>query len=157
VRILTIIKWCVRLNYSRIYSPVVVYVYTCSSDFIVGVRCEVRKRERETHVQTTSVLSFIHPFVLWSSFEVTRICGNGRSDSHISRKGDNKIWPHFVYLSTNLGEIRYKVLPCYNNNDEGWFSEILTVINDENDIFPIFYKFFFPTWKSDFVMWSDFF
>jgi hypothetical protein len=108
-----------------------------------------RKRDRLTWRLHPSFRTSVRPFVLWSSFAEASICENGRSYSHTSRKRDNKIWPNFLHLSTNLGEIRDKVLTCYNNNEEGWFSEMLTVINDENDIIPIFYACFF----SDLDKW----
>jgi len=46
-------------------------------------------------------------------------------------------------LSNNLGEIWDKILPCYNNNEVGWFSEMFTVIDDGKDIFPVFYTCLF--------------
>jgi hypothetical protein len=43
--------------------------------------------------------------------------------------------PIFYICQPILAKFGIKYFHVNDNNDEGWFSEIPTVINDENDIF----------------------
>ena len=112
-----------------------VHVDTCSSDFIVDVLCEVKERDLRG--------DYIRPFLRPSSRpSVLLYCGPvsrkqvfvkmGAVTATLHVRATIKFDQFFLHFSTNLGEIRDKVLPCYNNNEEVWFSEMLTVINDEN-------------------------